>query len=178
MDVIRTSMSNLAGFMSRCDDGRGRIGKIITQLHNIAHLLVDIGWFDEAIACFEVLSLGDDSYECGEFAYGLGRAHEGKGDHEAALDWYRIAYENNPEVPEFAAGIARITDRMHKAGKTTDDGYRPGDFSFFRGQQYENAGDPERALVWYRAALQHGPAVEDFVAAQERAASLIALRKE
>lgn len=169
-----TSTSNQAedifGSRGMCDSNelRDKIGGIFTCLHNTGHFLVDHGHYDEAIRCFQALSQGDDSYENGAYAYGLGRAWEGKGDLKVALDWYRIAYENNPPVPEFEAGIRRATAALEAAGGTAEDGYRYGDYAFSRGRYHEASGAFAKARQWYRIAFQGNPAVPEFRMAHER----------
>jgi len=149
------------------------MGKIISRLHQVGHYLIDHGHYDMGREVFETLSLGDDSYENGDFAYGLGRACEGKGELKAALDWYRIAYENNPPVPQFEASVQRVTDKLREAGISVDDGYRLGDFSFGRGQGHEGMGNLRMAFVWYRSAHEFNPAVPEFAEAHKRLAKAI-----
>lgn len=149
-------------------------GKIITQLLNTGHFLVDIGQFDQAIACFETLSWGDDSYENGDYAFGFGRAFEGKGDLAKALEWYRIAFENNPPIPGFRAGIERVTAKIEASGCRVDDGYRLGDYAYGRGQIHEADGRLSTALMWYRTATKHNQSVPEFKQGVDRVARKLA----
>ena len=89
-----------------------KLGKIFTRLHSVGHFLIAQGFFDEALKCFEDLSYNDDTYECGDYAYGIGLCYEGKGDLEKALEWLRIAYVNNPPVWTFSESIERVTKRI------------------------------------------------------------------
>lgn len=150
------------------DRFRHWVGKVVTRLGQLGHQLVDLGHFEEAISCFETLSWGDDTYENGDYAYGLGRAFEGKGNFVKALDWYRIAHENNPHAPEFGQGIERVTAKILTSGKIIDDGYRLGDYSFSRGCKNEAEGNFQNALVWYRIAAEYNRSVDAFQQAVER----------
>ena len=147
------------------------IGTVITKLHDIANYLIRIGEFDEAIACFKVLSLGDDSFENGDYAYGIGRAREGKGDLIQSLAWFRVAYENNPPMPQFEAGIARVMAKLRQSGAAADFDYRLGDYAFSRGMAHEKAGDVKKALHWYAIACGHNPAIGEFTDALARLTS-------
>jgi tetratricopeptide (TPR) repeat protein len=150
------------------DDWHAKVGEVYTRLHNTAHYLVDHGHYDQAIRCFESLSLGDDSYETGDYAYGIGRAYEGKGEIKTALDWYRIAHELNSPIPEFSDGILRMMIAIEAAGGSTEDGYKVGDYSFGRGRHHEAAGALDEAKIWYRVAYFHNPSDPEFRRAYER----------
>ena len=93
------------------------MNNIISKLASAAQFLLDIGQYDEAISCFKTLSEGDDTYENGDYAFGIARAYEGKGELEAVLEWYQIAQENNPPVLHFSDGIRRVEGQLQRFKK-------------------------------------------------------------
>lgn len=74
-----------------------KIGKVFTKLANVAHYLRDAGHVDEAISCLETLAYGDETYDCGDYAFELGLCYLKKNDPQKANEYFKIAVEQNPE---------------------------------------------------------------------------------
>jgi tetratricopeptide (TPR) repeat protein len=71
-------------------------------------VLLECGRFDEAIEALQALSWGDETYECGDYAFELGLCYEAKGDLPQALHYYEIALRENPPVAGRAATVERL----------------------------------------------------------------------
>ncbi|MCZ8270498.1 MAG: tetratricopeptide repeat protein [Beijerinckiaceae bacterium] len=79
--------------------------------------LIEAGRFDEAIETLKALSWGDDTYECGDYAFDLGRCYEAKGDFPEALLYFEIALRENPPVPGRAEAVERLKALVPEAAR-------------------------------------------------------------
>ncbi len=89
-----------------------QMSRIISILNGVAPFLREHGHVDEAIEVLNALSWGDETYECGVYAYELGLCYEAKGDLREALRFFEIADRENPGFSVRLAALERIKARL------------------------------------------------------------------
>lgn len=85
-----------------------RLSRIVTTLAAVAGFLREQGHLDEAIEVLNALSWGDETYECGDYAFNLGLCYEAKCNFSEALRFFEIALRENPSVPGRADAVERV----------------------------------------------------------------------
>jgi tetratricopeptide (TPR) repeat protein len=88
-----------------------KMSRVYSMLVSVAHFLRENGHLDEAIKVLKALSWGDETYECGDYAYELGLCFEAKNDFATALHYFEIALRENPHVFGRAEAVARLRNR-------------------------------------------------------------------
>ncbi|MCA3630831.1 MAG: tetratricopeptide repeat protein [Methylobacterium sp.] len=86
-------------------------------LRKASQALIELGRFDEAIEALKALSWGDETYECGDYAFDLGLCYEAKGDLPEALRYFEIALRENPPVPRRAEAVERLKAKVPEAAR-------------------------------------------------------------
>ncbi|MGL5446827.1 MAG: hypothetical protein ACRDBL_05920 [Rhabdaerophilum sp.] len=85
-----------------------RLSRIVSTLSAVAGFLRERGHLDEAIEVLKALSWGDETYECGDYAFALGLCYEAKCSFPEALRFFEIALRENPPVPGRAEAVERL----------------------------------------------------------------------
>lgn len=73
-----------------------KIGIIITKFINIGIFLRENGFPEEAITCFEILSIDDPSYETGDFAFEIALCYLKLKKYDEAHKYFNISISENP----------------------------------------------------------------------------------
>jgi tetratricopeptide (TPR) repeat protein len=74
-----------------------KLSAVFTQLCLAGIALREAGMYADALKCFEALSIGDDSFECGDYAFEIALCYEGMGKAVKAREFMNIAVSENPD---------------------------------------------------------------------------------
>lgn len=85
-----------------------RLSRVYSILASVAPFLRMHGHIDEAIEALNALSWGDETYECGDYAFELGLCYEAKGELPEALRYFEIALRENPPVLGRREAVERV----------------------------------------------------------------------
>lgn len=90
------------------DEFIAKCSVVFSKLIEIGRFLRDNGHYKESISCFEALSVGDPSFETGDYAYEIGLNYEKMGMYEDAKRFFQIAVNENPAVADFRNAARRL----------------------------------------------------------------------